>query len=180
MNKTEDAALVGKHKFEVAGLGVAPFRFIGMSENAITYPDGTTQAGGSCDYCGTGIRLECHVQGADGRRFKVGCDCIAKVGDVGILKAYKSSPEFRAHQKKLRDAKGKAAMATISDLMRQYTTALKAKPHPHGFKDRETGQPLTKFDSLTWQFEHMSWSSAPQYLKGLQKYISEMAQEVVA
>ena len=132
--KTDNLANVGKHAFEVAGLGTAPFRFTGASENVITYPDGTQQAGGSCDYCGTGIRLECHVRSADGKNFKVGCNCIAKVGDTGLLKAYKQSPEFRAHQRELkrkRDAaRNAAAQQELDAMLPHVQSALNHREHP--------------------------------------------------
>lgn len=69
------------HPFEKAGLGYAPFRCIGVRENAFEMPDHTFKAGGCCDYCGTGIRWEYLIKGAnDGRVFKVGCDCVEKTG----------------------------------------------------------------------------------------------------
>jgi hypothetical protein len=70
------------HPFEKAGLGKAPFSCTGVSENVFTLPDGTSKAGGCCDYCGTGIRWEFWIKGsvAGARQFKVGCDCVAKTG----------------------------------------------------------------------------------------------------
>lgn len=67
------------HPFEQAGLGLAPFHFIGMSENAIQLPGGSSRAGGCCDYCYTGIRYEYHIKSYDGKTSKVGCDCILKL-----------------------------------------------------------------------------------------------------
>lgn len=68
----------GIHPFEKAGLGIAPFRCTGVGENVFVLPDGSAKAGGSCHYCGTGIRWEFYIQGVDGREFKVGCDCVEK------------------------------------------------------------------------------------------------------
>jgi len=70
------------HPFEKAGLGKAPFSCTHVSENVFTLPDGTSKAGGCCDYCGTGIRWEFWIKGsvAGARQFKVGCDCVAKTG----------------------------------------------------------------------------------------------------
>ena len=49
------------HPFEAAGLGLAPFRFVGMDEKVyVAFPGAPAQAAGTCDYCG------------------VGCDCIRK------------------------------------------------------------------------------------------------------
>ena len=70
------------HPFEKAGLGKAPFSCTGVSENVFALPDGTSKAGGCCDYCGTGIRWEFWIKGsvAGSKQFKVGCDCVAKTG----------------------------------------------------------------------------------------------------
>lgn len=74
------------HPFEEAGLGLAPFRCVGVERRVgpIKYPDGTEvgapgQPMGSCAYCGTGI-ADCYmIKSADGKRFVVGCDCVLKV-----------------------------------------------------------------------------------------------------
>lgn len=70
------------HPFEKAGLGKAPFSCTHVSENVFALPDGTSKAGGCCDYCGTGIRWEFWIKGsiAGAKQFKVGCDCVAKTG----------------------------------------------------------------------------------------------------
>jgi hypothetical protein len=167
--KTENAADVGKHAFEIAGLGLAPFRFVGMSENVISYPDGTQQAGGSCDYCSTGIRFECVIVSKDGKRSKVGCNCIAKVGDAGLLKAYKTSPEFRAHARALRFKKAEAVRIALIDFIAGNRSQLKAQPHSRGFVDRQTGAPLTRLDEINWQFDHCGAAGRASLLKSLTK-----------
>jgi hypothetical protein len=70
------------HPFEKTGLGKAPFSCTHVTENVFALPDGTTKAGGCCDYCGTGIRWEFWIKGsvAGAKQFKVGCDCVAKTG----------------------------------------------------------------------------------------------------
>lgn len=171
--KTEIASEVGKHAFELAGLGLAPFRFVGMSENVICYPDGSQQAGGTCDYCSTGIRFECRVASADGKSFKVGCNCIAKVGDLGLMKAYKSSPEFRAHQRQLRHAKAVSVTAELKVICAQHEAEFKAQVHPYGFIDRKTGVAMTYWDYL----EYSLWRSCgdagrASWLKTLRKRFS--------
>lgn len=68
------------HPFEGAGLGLAPFRFAGLSEKVYcACPGAPVQAAGSCDYCGTGIRYCCHIRSADGKEFIVGTDCVRKL-----------------------------------------------------------------------------------------------------
>ena len=171
--KTENAALVGKHAFEAAGLGLAPFRFVGMSENIITYPDGTTKAGGSCDYCGTGIRYQCAIVSTDGKRAVVGCECIRKVGDTGLLKAYEQSPELRAHKRKLAWEKAQRVAAELETLIATNSARLSAMPHPYGFTDRATGQPLTRLDSVKWLFSRSGAAGRASLLKGLKKILAE-------
>jgi hypothetical protein len=68
------------HPFEKSGLGKAPFHCTGVSENVFALPDGNGKAGGCCDYCFTGIRWEFWLESADQKTFKVGCDCVAKIG----------------------------------------------------------------------------------------------------
>jgi hypothetical protein len=68
------------HPFEKSGLGQAPFRCVGVTENVFMLPDGGSKAGGCCDYCFTGIRYEFHIESADEKNFKVGCDCVRKAG----------------------------------------------------------------------------------------------------
>lgn len=165
--KTDIVQNVGKHAFEIAGLGIAPFSFVGASENVITYPDGTQKAGGSCDYCGTGIRTECHVKSSDGKLFKVGCNCIEKVGDTGLLKAYKSSPEFRAKQRQIRIEKDKAVSTELAGLMNRNESTLKAMPHPYGFVNRETGLPMTRFDYVSYSIGCCGASGRKSLLKKL-------------
>lgn len=109
--KTDNPAQVGQHVFEAAGLGKAPFRCVGFSEIVFNNGDGTTKAGGCCQYCFTGIRYACHILSSDGKRFHVGTDCVARTGDAGLIKQFKNRPEVRAAAKAKRDSKDAAIKA---------------------------------------------------------------------
>lgn len=83
-----------QHVFETAGLGLAPFRCVGMhiTVGPLNLPDGTQvgapgQPMGHCDYCGTGILYNFDIVSADGKAFIVGSDCVYKTGDTGLRKA---------------------------------------------------------------------------------------------
>ena len=95
------------HVFERYGLGVAPFRFVGMSRcvyQAIPGdPNCPIQPGTSCDFCGLGISNVCAIEDANGKRFKVGCDCVRKTGDAGLQR--KLTDAERAHNRDLRKAR---------------------------------------------------------------------------
>lgn len=77
---TETTATPAIHPFEKAGLGKAPFRCIGHHVSKYqACPGAPVQPGSSCDYCGQGIMDVFTIKGADGKTFKVGCDCVYKV-----------------------------------------------------------------------------------------------------
>ena len=81
------------HKFTIAGLGEAPFSYIEMVE----------VPGQTCDYCSTAIRYCFHIRSADGHRHIVGSDCIAKVGDKGLMNIAKN--EINDRKRAVRNAR---------------------------------------------------------------------------
>jgi hypothetical protein len=68
------------HLFEQAGLGKAPFKFLRATERLFqAAPGEPVRAGGSCHYCGTGIRYAAIIGSSDGHVFDVGSECVHKV-----------------------------------------------------------------------------------------------------
>lgn len=116
-----NAVMDGIHKFERAGLGKAPFRVTGFGRfvfQAIPGDPGCPlQPGTSCDYCGTGCMDVAFVKSTDGKEFKVGLDCVAKVGDAGMTRAIKNSSEYRALQRKKRYARHDVVKAEVDKLI---------------------------------------------------------------
>jgi len=125
------------HPFEKSKLGKAPFSCTHVTENTITFPDGTSRAGGYCDYCFTGIRWEFWIKGsiAGAKQFKVGCDCVAKTG-WGIEGFEKVRAE---HTRARRQAGAKAR--------REARLAEQAK-------EREQAQAQRLVASEQWRAEH--------------------------
>lgn len=151
------------HKFEAAGLGKAPFKFVGAETK--TYqacPGAPIQPGGSCDYCGTAITIHCHVVSADGKRFKVGSDCIAKVGDAGLKRAV---DQVKKAAKKAREqariAEG-AGMLWDPELREK----LEAQPHPNGFKGK------TLLDWANWMLDHAGTRGKLQVARTIEAFAS--------
>lgn len=119
MNTTETAI----HCFEKAGLGKAGFRCTGVvsipsASLAERNPDAYNNAMamlprnlgiGSCAYCGTAIMHNFIIESADGKRFVVGSDCVARTGDAGLAKEVKR--ERVMARKVIRDAKRNLAKA---------------------------------------------------------------------
>ncbi len=134
------------HPWERAGLGKAPFAYLGVSENVgpirIANRDGTvTEIGapgqpmGTCAYCLQGI-AECHhVRSADGKKFTVGCDCIRRVyGDDRAplrVKAEAASRKRRnAAAKARRDAKATTEQGELEALLADEGTRAKLAALP--------------------------------------------------
>ena len=152
------------HRFELAGLGKAPFHFTGKVTEK-TYqacPGAPVQSGSSCDYCGTGIRYEFWVKSADGNTFKTGCDCIHKTGDAGLIR------QISAAERKLRDLKNTAAKAKKAAKLAARIEAAKAKlpsvcgrlaeqPHPNSYF-AEQGKTL--LDYVRWCLENRAGATA--------------------
>jgi hypothetical protein len=143
------------HKFELAGLGKAPFRYTGWEERRgpIAMADGTLvgapgQPMGTCDYCGQGIAICCHILSSDGRAFIVGSDCVAKTGDAGLKRIVKQEDAKRQRERRC-TREGER----IIDAKRAFVanrSVFEAMPHPRGFKNRDTGEPLTMADQIDW------------------------------
>jgi hypothetical protein len=111
------------HKFEAAGLGKAPFKYIGMEIQDIAYGEAvisraggilvTTKPGGSCAYCGTYIVNMFNIESADGKKFHVGSECVNKTGDAGLKKVVaaevrKMNTERRHAREKVQVVEGEA------------------------------------------------------------------------
>lgn len=156
------------HTFERAGLGLAPFRFTGtVSEKVHCVPGGTPKAGSSCDYCGTGIRYEFWVESSDGKTFKVGCDCIHKTGDSGLIR------QISVAERQLRDAKNKKAkaaklakenarLANALEILPSVQGTLADQPHPRG----RMGETL---------LDYVRWMIANGFAKSIIGYIEQAA-----
>lgn len=130
------------HPFERAGLGHAPFRSAGYAQAIFKpHPDAPARAGTSCDYCGTAIMDVFFVRSADGRKFKVGSDCIRKVFrdfDATIPADFRE--EFLRVEREKREVKRVAAherlmarVARVSEILDAHPWLFTSKPHPNAY-----------------------------------------------
>ncbi len=163
------------HVFESAGLGQAPFKFI-RCDRGVSYcacPGAPVQPGGACDFCGTGIYDHYWFRSADGREFKVGCDCIRKAGDKGMRAAIsdveRAKRNERAGKKHGRDTLRIYAAWSKRDAV---APAFSMLPHPMNFKNRETGEPLTLLDWADWMMAHAGTSGRLQVAAMIEKAVS--------
>lgn len=126
------------HPFERAGLGRAPFKFVGHYESKFqAAPGEPVKAGTSCDYCATAIMQVYRVRGSDGREFKVGSDCISKV-DAKLTKAISVVEKKRRAEKA--EKRAQDSRSDLESLLADETVraALAAKPSPVSWRSTET------------------------------------------
>lgn len=120
------------HKFELAGLGKAPFRFVRAGELVFQpYPGAPYRAGGSCDYCGTAIRNAFYIQSSDGKEFKVGCECVNKTGDSGLIKQAKKAKRVRDRELRIKRALKKTQ--AFQNWLEENKKDLAKIPHPNDY-----------------------------------------------
>lgn len=147
------------HVFEQAGLGVAPFRFVGAETR--TGPlrpidprtgqwDGMTEIGapgqpmGTCQFCGEGIGTVCIIRSADGRTFEVGTTCVEKTGDAGLKR---SVAKVVNEARKGREAARVEAAAKLLAESAEVRAALQALPHGNAGM---AARGMSLLDSAEW------------------------------
>lgn len=87
------------HLWEAAGLGVAPFRVVGVVElpapslaehNPTAYKNALASLPhgygiGSCRCCAASLKNNYLIESHDGKKFAVGSECVNKAGDKGLV-----------------------------------------------------------------------------------------------
>ena len=121
------------HKFEIAGLGKAPFAVVGFEVRKFQACQGAPiQPGASCRFCGRGIQNVFLIKSSDGKIFPVGSECVEKTDDSWLTQSVdkmKSRNRRESANAKCADLTARAKDALQSKAVR---SALDAKPHPHG------------------------------------------------
>jgi hypothetical protein len=149
----KDGSIVA-HPFEASGLGKAPFRFVGVFEKAIQYPDGTSQASGTCQHCGNGIRYCFEIEASDGKHSIVGSSCINKTDTTRLVAIVESEVRKLRNEKARarREAKRKAERQEIQERIDEYKEALEFLaqfPHPY-HRTYDFAKDLTLADYYTY------------------------------
>ena len=146
------------HVFERAGLGRAPFQFVGIERRVgpILLGGGVTvgapgQPMGSCQFCGTGIAECCHIEDADGKTFIVGNVCVGKTGDHGLVNDVKravrrSQMERRHAQQDAVIGAGRKILEADAELRAQFAS----EPHPIDWAAKEG---KTRLEWVEWMFK---------------------------
>lgn len=127
------------HPFEAAGLGKAPFNMVGFSEKVYSAcPGAPEQAAGSCDYCGTGIKYQCHIRSSDGRDFVVGTDCVMKLDRADNRLISQANKQIALAKQAKKNAERQARMEAIAAAGRAEDQAQRERNG--GLTDREKAE----------------------------------------
>jgi hypothetical protein len=166
------------HCFEAAGLGKAPFRYLGMQHQEIGYGQRvigsaggipiTTKPGGSCEYCGAYIVNMFTIESADGRRFVVGCECVRKTGDSGLIRLV--DEDIKKAEREKRRAKKLAEVQSAKEYceanLQTASGKLSELPHPSPWLAQEG---KTEFDYVKWNIDQKNYKLAKRFISSALK-----------
>jgi hypothetical protein len=163
------------HPFERAKLGNAPFRYVGTyTAKWQACPGAPIQPGAACDYCGQGIMQVFRVRSADGREFKVGCDCVAKVYREYGNKTDGVDAKVKAAVAKARKASAANSLErrviAVCTALETDPTFLTDVPHPQEWAARKG---MTMRDMVSWYLDHAGAAGKTKVLKIAEKYLKE-------
>lgn len=138
-----------EHRFEKAGLGRAPFKFVTLisfpppslaGQNPTAYNNALREIYyakrllqieyfGLCEYCGMALMNNYIIRDVDNVVYVVGSNCVAYTGDAGVIRQVEKAEKTRqkkAKQAKARsqkEAKAKAAKQTRKEKRREFFLA---------------------------------------------------------
>jgi hypothetical protein len=150
------AAVMEVHPFEKAGLGKAPFRFMGVRQNLWSpCPGEPAKPGGCCAYCYNGILNEYVVRDADGKVFTVGSECAYKISRTANAPHDPIVEQIKAAERKLNRDKRHAREAERIEEGKAWfeanREAVAAHPHPNS---RFASAGKTLADWVDWNLQH--------------------------
>jgi len=171
------------HIFERAGLGKAPFRYVGCTHRVgpirTALSDGTVlevgspgQPMGTCDYCGQGIADCCEIKSSDGKLFIVGNVCVGKTYDKGLVNEVKREI---GRARRLRRLEGEGIrILEAKAAFKANREVFEALPHSRGFKNRDTGVALTAADEVEWLLAHAGHTGKFKIAKKIEKCLKSL------
>lgn len=123
MNEIKQETDRFSHKFEEAGLGVAPFYIVDVVRGQNWYV---------CDFCSTAIKERCYIAGRSGKIFVVGNECVRHTGDAGLIDTVKRAVnEARRLDRHAREEKIITAGRNVLEKNEEIKKLFALKPHPN-------------------------------------------------
>ena len=151
-----------EHVFETAGLGKAPFKYLGCFEdrgphkvviNGVQCEVGAPgQPMGTCKFCGQGIAMCCRIESADGKQFIVGSDCVMKTGDKGLKSLVRKEAAKRT---KVREADRIEVLRDRLSYDNDLRGMLEGVRHP---QDWAAAKGQTMLDQVCWMMRNAGHS----------------------
>lgn len=148
------------HTFELAGLGKAPFKLVAVQESKHQpHPDAPAKAGSTCEYCSRAIMEVCVIQDINGKRFKVGSNCVKKTGDFGLVDTVKRAAN---RMKRTAQAERDSIFAAKHDAAARAYIATIPGAHPNAYY---ASQGKTLADYTLFTYEAMGTSSRAKFIR---------------
>lgn len=117
------------HRFERCGF-IPPYQFTGY-EKKPSYNPSTGHGGTVCDYCGTYIINVFWIEDGNGKRFKVGSDCVKHLNDTKLVTVVEGVIEKQ--EKERRIAKRIAEHEALCKEFEACLPTLAKYPHPNDY-----------------------------------------------
>ena len=157
------------HKFEKAGLGLPPYRLVEYERKVYQACQGAPiQPGTVCDYCSTAIMDVFWILSADGKKFKVGSDCVKKAeAGNGMTKLWNDVERAaKLLKKKAAAEKLVIRVAAAMKIFNANPLLFTDKPHPSEYY---AGLGKTFGDYIAWCFKHDGASGLTAICKLIEK-----------
>lgn len=164
------------HRFEAAGLGKAPFKYVGCrADSAVmkyTGADGITwetKGGGTCAFCGQYILIMFNIRSSDGREFHVGSDCVERTGDAGLKKVLTVAKKMKSEK-----AAARRAAKTV-EVLEQLEVALADESARTVLADQAHPKlkGLTRLDWAEWMLARAGAKGRAEVAKYLDALLTE-------
>ena len=178
------------HKFEIAGLGKAPFKYVGnytdvgprvWEKDGIRYESGAPgQPMGTCDYCGQGIKFCFEIKSADGKKFVVGSDCVMKTHAKGDRVYSAVEQEVLRFKREARHANEKKKIAELREMLKDDAVREVLAGRPHPFKADDASVSLLSY--ADGGIDNNAWGTAARIrlYRGVKKVLKAAAAKVEA
>ena len=166
-----------QHPFHRRGLGAPPYRFIEQEESIFrATPGAPAQPGTSCDYCHTPIIGTFWFMSKDGKKFKVGCDCLRKAAkDANDYPLQTLAARLaRKQSRDARHAREKQKLVELDALLATQGQALEAFAHPVAYRANQGG---TMLEYAQWMRKHAGATGCMLALKLCKEAIEKTTEQ---
>ncbi len=168
------------HPFERAGLGVAPFRVVGVCEKrgpirtvlasgVVSEVGGPGQPMGTCSYCSQGIAICYAVRSADGKTFDVGSECVNRTNTPIEPKVVR---ELNAKARDRRNAVADERVARTRELLAREDVRAALAAQAAGGDGWNASRPM--LERVEWLLAHAGRSGKVRACRLVEQVVAEL------